>query len=221
MQIWPPLAAQESLPKVAEPLVIDLLRHGAVDAAHWAFRGGGTDVALSKDGWRQMEQVADQLPWSSIDAVACSPMQRCLKPAQQFSHQHQTALTQLAAMRELNFGAWEGKSWQQLAEQYQTQLDRFWRDPQGFTPPEGEPFDLFVTRVGQAWKQWTEGVSGHRLLVAHGGVIRVILAQLLQMPMAALWSLDLPYASWSRVSMLEGHAPRLIFLNPQQSSGAA
>ncbi|MDX8414054.1 MAG: alpha-ribazole phosphatase [Mariprofundales bacterium] len=204
-----------------EPLVVDLLRHGAVNAEHWAFRGGGTDVALSTEGWSQMEQVSAQLPWHRMDAVACSPMARCLAPAKKFSHHHHTPLQQLESMRELNFGLWEGQSWQAISEQYPPQLDQFWRDPQGFTPPEGEPFDHFATRVRTGWRAWMQGGSGHRLLVAHGGVIRVILAQLLQMPMAALWSLDLPYASWSRVSMLEGHAPRLLFLNPLQSGGTA
>jgi len=220
MQRWQPLAVQESPAKVAEALVVDLLRHGAVDAAHWAFRGGGTDVALSADGWQQMEQVAEQLPWQVMDKVASSPMQRCLKPAAKFCRHYQVPLQTIDAMRELNFGLWEGQSWQALASQYQPQLDQFWRNPQGFTPPEGEPFDQFVTRVERGWQRWTQGACGHRLLVAHGGVIRVILVHLLQMPMAALWSLDLPYASWSRVSLLQGHAPRLLFLNPQQSGSA-
>jgi len=49
--------------------------------------------------------------------------------------------------------------------------------------------------------------------VAHGGVIRVLLAYLLDMPMNALWRLHLPYAAWSRVSLCEGHQPRLLFMN--------
>jgi len=221
MLIWQHLAAREFLPRVAKPLVVDLLRHGAVDAGAWAFRGGGTDVALSAIGWQQMERVAAKLPWDAIDEVACSPMQRCLKPAERFAARHQTRCQPLESMRELHFGLWEGKSWQDLAASYQQQLDSFWRDPQGFTPPEGEAFDHFVVRVGDSWHQWTQQACGQRLLVAHGGVIRVILTQLLQMPVSALWHLDIPYAGWSRVSLLEGHAPRLLFLNPLDAGDAA
>ncbi|MDQ6963286.1 MAG: histidine phosphatase family protein [Mariprofundales bacterium] len=199
---------------MAKPLVVDLLRHGAVDAERWAFRGGGTDIALSVDGWQQMERVAAQLPWAQVDEVVSSPMQRCLQPAEKFARRYQAGWRELASMREIHFGLWEGRSWEELADNDRPQLDRFWRDPTGCVPPEGEPFDHFVTRVVTGWQRWVAGGCGHRLLIAHGGVIRVVLAHLLQMPVAALWSLDLPYASWSRVSLLEGHAPRLLFLNP-------
>jgi len=195
------------------PLIIDLLRHGVVDAAEWAFRGGGSDIALSDVGWQQMEQVADALPWSMIDHIASSPMQRCLLPAKQFSRQQSKPMERLDAMRELHFGEWEGKGWQELAPTYQAELERFWRQPQAFTPPKGEAFDAFVSRVLGGWEAWISEASGHRLLIAHGGVIRVLLATVLKMPMDAVWRLDLPYASWSRVSLLEGHAPKLCFMN--------
>ncbi|MDQ6951295.1 MAG: histidine phosphatase family protein [Mariprofundales bacterium] len=215
MRIWPLLIVRGS-PQLTTnaPLVVDLLRHGAVDAAEWAFRGGGTDIALSHVGWQQMMRVADHLPWDAIDEVAASPMQRCYQPAQQFSEQHDAVpVHTIEAMRELDFGAWEGKGWQELAPDYQSELDVFWQQPQGFTPPQGEPFDDFVARVQQGWMQWTGNATGHRLLIAHGGVIRVLLALILGMPMDGVWRLDLPFASWSRVSLLAGHAPKLCFLN--------
>ncbi|MDX8408812.1 MAG: histidine phosphatase family protein [Mariprofundales bacterium] len=198
---------------MAKPLVVELLRHGAVDATAWAFRGGGTDIALSPMGWQQLERVAAALPWSEIDTISCSPMQRCQLPARRFSSRHGLAVTTDPAMREIDFGDWEGKGWQELAPQFSSELDTFWSNPTGFTPPGGEPFDRFVQRVLAGWRDWVEGASGHRLLVAHGGVIRVLLADMLKMPMDAVWRLDLPFASWSRVSLLDGHPPRLCFLN--------
>ncbi len=199
--------------------MVDLLRHGAVAGEGWAFRGGGTDVPLADAGWEQMEQVAALLPWDRIDGVACSPMQRCRLPAQRFANRHQRPCEVLPAMREMDFGRWEGRSWAELAPRYRPELERFWDDPQSVTPPQGEPFDAFARRVWQGWQAWMAQGSGHRLLIAHGGVIRVILARLLQMPTAALWRLDIPYGSWSRVSLLAGHPPRLLFLNPHAGGG--
>ncbi len=199
--------------------MVDLLRHGALDAEGWAFRGAGSDVPLSDAGWRQMEVVADRLPWSEIDSVACSPMVRCRAPARRFAARHDVACETIEAMREIHFGLWEGRTWQELAPRYRSQLERFWRSPEGCVPPEGEGFDAFADRVTSAWAGWVAGGSGHRLLIAHGGVIRVILAHLLRMPLSALWHLDIPYAGWSRVSLLEGHPPRLMALNPLQALG--
>jgi len=196
------------------PLVVDLLRHGAVAADGWAFRGGWSDLPLSDLGWRQMEAVAARLPWAEIDAVAASPMQRCLRPAERFSRAHGVHCRPLEALREMDFGDWEGKGWSELEGRYGEELSAFWRDPIGTRPPGGEPFDEFAERVVAGWRSWVVGGSGHRLLIAHGGVIRVILAHLLRMPHSALWRLDIPYAGWSRVSLLEGHPPRLLSFNP-------
>jgi len=65
-----------------------------------------------------------------------------------------------------------------------------------------------------SWEAWlSEGEGSHRLLIVHGLVLRVLLAHLLGMPNDSLWRLHLPYAAWSRVSLLEGEQPRLLFMN--------
>ncbi len=194
-----------------KPIVIDLLRHGEVEATGWAFRGS-TDLPLSKQGWEQMRAVAALL--DPLDQIATSPLQRCRLFAGDLAAGMQTEPVSLNGMREMDFGTWENRSFEDLEAGYGALLHQFWQSPVGIQPPGGEAFDAFARRIMACWQTWLQSGSGHhRLLVAHGGVIRVLLAHLLDMPMAALWRLHLPYASWSRVSLLEGHQPRLLFLN--------
>jgi len=194
-----------------KPLIIDLLRHGEVAADSWAFRGS-TDIALSERGWRQM--CAASAAMDRVDHIATSPMQRCKRFAEELSARLRTELVTLDGMRELNFGAWENLGLDQLEAEHGPLLQQFWQSPVGIHLPEGEAFDSFAARVIESWQSWLHGASGeHRLLVAHGGVIRVLLAHIMDMPMSSLWRLDLPYASWSRVSLLEGHHPRVLFMN--------
>lgn len=194
-----------------EPLVIDLLRHGEVAADGWAFRGS-TDIALSERGWEQMRTTSTG--FEHFDHIVSSPMQRCHLFARELCQQQQGELCILDDFREMDFGAWENKSFDELEQQYGELLQRFWHSPTGIQPPGGEHFESFTTRVIDCWQQWSSEDHGkHRLLVAHGGVIRVLLAHTLQMPMSALWRLHLPYASWSRISLCEGHQPRVIFIN--------
>ncbi len=198
---------------MAEPVIVDLLRHGEVAAEGWAFRGR-TDIPLSEKGWQQMRAVGDILNDERLDQVGTSPMQRCRDFARELSAQQAFRLTVLDAMREMDFGEWENRGFKELEDQYGALLQRFWQSPVGICPPDGEPFDAFAERVIEGWKAWLDTASGERrLLVAHGGVIRVLLAYLLDMPMAALWRLHLPHAAWCRVSLLEGQQPRLLFLN--------
>lgn len=196
---------------MAEPVVIDLLRHGEVAATSWAFRGS-TDIPLSAQGWRQMRAVAGAL--ERTEHIATSPMQRCRLFAEELSAAQEAELVTLEGMREMHFGAWENLAFEQLEAEHGPLLRRFWQSPVGVCPPGGEPFDDFAGRVIDNWRTWLQTAAGNRrLLVAHGGVIRVLLAHLTGMPMSSLWRLHLPYASWSRVSLLAGQQPRLLFLN--------
>ncbi len=199
--------------RVAEPVVVDLLRHGEVAAKGWAFRGR-TDIPLSKKGWQQMRSVGAALNGERFDQVGTSPMQRCYAFANELSARQGADFITLDMMREMDFGAWENKGFKELENQYGALLHRFWQSPVGICPPDGEPFNGFSERVIEGWKVWLKAASGERrLLVAHGGVLRVLLAWLLDMPMDALWRLHLPHAAWCRVSLLEGQQPRLLFLN--------
>jgi len=195
-----------------EVITIDLLRHGAVAADSWALRGS-TDIPLSEQGWRQMRAVAAAMD-KKAEHIAASPLQRCRLFAEELSDHQQAEFVTLDAMREMNFGAWENLGFDKLEAEHGALLQQFWQSPVGICPPQGEPFDAFAIRVRKAWQTWVNTDAGnHRLLVAHGGVIRVLLAHVMDMPMSALWRLHLPYASWSRVSLLEGHQPRVLFIN--------
>ncbi|MDQ6970826.1 MAG: histidine phosphatase family protein [Mariprofundus sp.] len=201
----------------SEPIIIDLLRHGEVQAEGWAFRGS-TDLPLSEQGWLQMRAVADCLfaMDHNIDHIASSPLQRCRLFANELNTDQAASLTLLDDMREMDFGDWENKTFDELEQLNGSLLKRFWHSPVGIQPPGGEAFDAFAERVIACWQNWvTTDAGGQRLLVAHGGVIRVLLAHIMDMPMHALWRLHLPYASWSRVSLCAGHQPRLLFMNRQ------
>lgn len=196
-----------------EPITIDLLRHGAVEGVGWSFRGS-TDVALSAEGWSQMEAQYDAMP-TPFHTIVTSPMQRCRLFSQKMQLSHPESKIQLIEdLKEMDFGDWEGVNLQEIEDE--PELKRFWNNPVGVCPPNGESFDDFVTRVTRIWQCWLTHdaqAGNHYLIVAHGGVIRVLLAYFLGMPMPNLWSWHMPYASWSRVSILQDFPARVIFVN--------
>lgn len=196
---------------MSEPIIINLLRHGEVEAKGWAFRGR-TDTPLSQLGWSQMRAAASG--FKGIEHIATSPLQRCRLFAQELSEQQGTELIKLDDMAEMDFGDWENRSFDEISGSDKQVLQQFWDSPVAIHPPNGEAFDNFSQRVIDCWQAWIASDAGNnRLLVAHGGVIRVLLAYTLNMPMSALWRLHLPYASYSQISLFEGHQPRLLFMN--------
>lgn len=160
-------------------LHLDLLRHGETEL------GGGLrgslDDALTVIGWAQMQAaVAEAGPW---ERIVSSPLQRCARFAERLAAQLDVPLHLNADVQELHFGDWEGHSAADLTETDAEGLGLFWADPYAFTPPNGEPVMAFSARVQAAIGRLHQAYDGERvLLVCHGGVMRLLLAQARGLP---------------------------------------
>lgn len=158
---------------------LDLLRHGETEL------GGGLrgslDDALTELGWAQMrEAVKDGGPW---DRIVSSPLQRCAAFARELGDALKLSVQFEKGLQELHFGAWEGRSAAELMETDADALGQFWADPYGFTPPQGEPVAAFSERVLASVTRLQQAHSGERVLVVcHGGVMKLLLAQARGLP---------------------------------------
>ncbi|MFO3676146.1 alpha-ribazole phosphatase family protein [Pseudomonas protegens] len=179
-------------------LYLDLLRHGETEL------GGGLrgslDDALTATGWQQMrEAVQGRGPW---DRVLSSPLQRCARFAQELAGQLQLPLSLEPDLQELHFGAWEGQSAAALMETDADDLGRFWADPYAFTPPGGEPVELFSLRVLGAIERLYQACAGqHVLLVSHGGVMRLLLARARGLPRQQLLNVEVGHGALFRLQV--------------------
>ena len=163
-------------------LRLDLLRHGETEL------GGGLrgslDDALTDLGWQQMRTAVAELalepPW---DRIVSSPLQRCARFAEELASKLSLPLQLEAGIQELHFGDWEGIGTAQLMDTDAEGLGRFWEDPYSFTPPNGEPVLAFASRVLGVIERLQQTCDGERiLLVSHGGVMRLLLAQARGLP---------------------------------------
>jgi len=188
-----------------KPIIIDLIRHGEVAGRKHVARGR-TDNPLSDEGWQQICAVKECI--GRVNQIATSPLKRC----RLFAESCDEPVIVLSEMREIDFGDWEDKSADEVDDQ--VLLEHFFDNPCDFQAPNGEPFDVFTKRVLAAWETWlASGTEEHRILLAHGCVIRVILAELLGMPSKNFWNIVIDPAGWTRVSYLQGEKPRVLFVN--------
>ncbi|MFL1415981.1 alpha-ribazole phosphatase family protein [Pseudomonas fildesensis] len=168
-------------------LHLDLLRHGETEL------GGGLrgslDDALTEKGWAQMRAaVLERGPW---DRLVSSPLQRCARFAEELGTQLNLPVSLEKDLQELHFGAWEGQSATALMEIDAEGLGLFWADPYSFTPPEGEPVSDFSDRVLDAVSRLHRAYAGQRvLLISHGGVMRLLLAQARGLPREQLLNVE-------------------------------
>jgi alpha-ribazole phosphatase/probable phosphoglycerate mutase len=176
--------------------VIDLLRHGEpVGGPRYR---GQVDDPLTERGWRQM--------WQAVDAAAgwqyivTSPLRRCREFAVQLGERLDVPVHAEPRFREVGFGDWEGLTRAELERIDPGQVRRFYQDPVRNRPPGAEPLDAFMTRVADGFVEMLDRHSGAAVLVvAHAGVIRAILAHVLDIPPASMYRIHVANAGISRL----------------------
>lgn len=74
-------------------------------------------------------------------------------------------------LKEMSFGAWEGRTWHELKRAEPDLLAARRRDVWHFVPPGGESYAMLLERVAP----WLAELAADAVVVAHGGVARVLL----------------------------------------------
>lgn len=193
---------------------VDLLRHGVCEDGQ-IYRGR-TDSALTPAGEQQMLAVLEGLQWQTI---ITSPLQRCQKVARALAQRYKIPLEVNPNLVELDFGDWEGCRLDEVWAAQQKKVMQFWQDPVRNPPPGGESLADMQARVVSVIHEIHHQHRGEDVLVVtHGGVVRLCIGYLLQMPIRATRQLSVDYGSLSRLELYpevdsDGFASEVIFTN--------
>ncbi len=204
--------------KLAEKIVLlkstqfDLLRHGEPELKGVYL--GHTDSELSEQGVRDSLTAIEHNPgW---DLVVSSPLQRCRYIAETVSQRLGLNLLILDQLQEYNFGEWDGQRFEAVYAQQSHLADNFWLDPEANPPPSGELVADFSSRVRAAKTQLLARDEKRILIVTHGGVIRAMVADLLDIKPQYWGRIKVDYAYFTQLRFdadLEHSWPQLISSN--------
>jgi alpha-ribazole phosphatase len=111
-------------------------------------------------------------PWGAYQRLISSPALRCRILAAALAQRLGLPLDIDPAWQELDFGAWEGQSWDAIGR---PAVDAWAADPLDFAPGAGESARSMAQRVVAAYETW-RGQGQDTILVTHGGVIRLLQA---------------------------------------------
>jgi alpha-ribazole phosphatase len=180
--------------------VFTLIRHPKP-----AVRGicyGSLDVPLSEEGFQHARAIAEALAAEPFAAIYTSPLQRCAETARLLAEGRECALETLDAIRELNFGRFEGHTFDDLARDYPDIYRRWMEAPTEVEFPGGESFATMQTRVLGAARELRVRHAGESIaLVTHGGVIRTLLVEVYGMDPRRMFEIELPYGAIRRVAL--------------------
>ena len=95
-------------------------------------------------------------------------------------------------LKELNFGDWEGKSWDAI---YQTNLGKIWFDDYiNISCPNGESYKTLIGRVSSFINDLQQ-FADHEVIciVTHAGIIRAFLAIIKNIPPLETFDIKVDY----------------------------
>ncbi len=159
---------------------IGLFRHGATVSVNRYV--GSTEIELSPAGIAEVRRQQAFLAAQKFDRIFCSPMQRCLQTFRLLQFRQECTVDE--RLREIDFGAWEGRTFEEIAGAHPDLVAQWGNNPDDFGFPQGERIRHFYRRVQNFCELLPELASENILLITHGGVIRHMICFLLGLPAA-------------------------------------
>ena len=172
-----------------------LIRHGQVKGYEEIPVYGHTDVDLTETGVLQMQQIAERLRLIDIKAIYSSDLKRSAIGARMIACHHDVSVYSLSELREMYFGDWEGLTMSQIRNRFPAELQRREKDlVQYQAPGEGESIARFSDRITKSFDRILAEQNGNDIvLIAHGGVNRVILCSALGLELARMFHIHQDY----------------------------
>jgi broad specificity phosphatase PhoE len=199
---------------------IVLVRHGATD---WNLEHrcqGSTDRDLSEVGVLQAEQIGSMLRHESVQAIYASNLRRARQTAQMISRHHNLPVLTETDIRELDHGALEGLTFNQIKENYGDFLMRWRSEPADLQVPGGEKLSEVAERAWQALNRIVERhpEAENIFVVSHNFPILGIVCRITGTPLNYYRTFHLEPCSLTRVRYENSHGWRVTHVNNREYS---
>jgi len=156
-----------------------LVRHGETEwNREGRIQGYHADSPLTASGHAQARLLAERLAREHVDALHSSDAGRTRQTAAPIGAATGLKVVYDAALRERNYGVFEGRTYQEVEREYPDAFQKFrTRDPY-YVPPSGESAVQFRDRVIAALERIAAGIAGKCVaVITHGGVLGMMYRQ--------------------------------------------
>ena len=198
---------------MGELLTVHLVRHGQSEYNARGRVQGHTNSPLTPQGRAQARAAGEALKGRKVDAIYTSDLLRALQTAEEMGEVMGMEPKPVEGLREVSLGQWEGKEIEEIKASDPRTLELWYSSPMEARIPGAEPLNAFRERVLSTFRELVEShPSGEIVVVSHGGVLSVIIADVLQMSLNSLWRFRLDNASISRL-LFGLLVPKVTLLN--------
>jgi alpha-ribazole phosphatase len=188
---------------VGKATTVWLIRHGHAEGVDGRCYGRH-DAPLSLKGIEQAKAVATQLAQESVRHIYSSNLRRAIQTAEIIAEPHRLPVQQLAELAEMDFGDLEGMRYEEIEERFPEVFQSWMNCPVETQFPNGENFRQMSHRVLGAFGSLVERHPNEPIgIVAHAGVLRIILCRALAIPDGEFFRLPQPHGAINRVEYSE------------------
>jgi probable phosphoglycerate mutase len=155
---------------------ITLVRHARSEANAAGIWQGQGDAVLAAEGRSQASALGARLAGRDLDVIVSSDLARTQETAELAGR---TPDRVEKAWREMDLGAWEGRTFEEVAERHPDLLEAIRRGEAVSFGQTGETIADFEQRSVDAFEALVDelGGEGHALVFTHGGVIDSIVGR--------------------------------------------
>lgn len=198
-----------------------LIRHGETEGSEVRRYKGSIDVPLSEKGIEQIKRLSDFMARTSeLQAVYCSPLIRALNSAEIIAEPHGLKPIVIPDFRERSFGVWEGMSFDEIKARYPEGFEAWTGDPLRYSPLQGESTlevkERVIRELNRILNHYSNSAARSNssndlddisiAIVAHGGVNRVILCQMMGIPLENIFRIEQDYGCINIIEFCEDYA---------------
>jgi broad specificity phosphatase PhoE len=168
-----------------------LVRHGQTEWNRVERFRGRADIPLNETGLAQARRIARRLSEEPFVTVYAGPLERTLATARPIAEARHLPVQPLAGLIDIDFGAWQGLTPDEVAARYPDDYLRWLNRPAEVHFPGGESLSQVRVRAMTAIQSLTGAHAGQTVvLVSHKIVNKVILCAVLGLSDGSIWRIE-------------------------------
>ncbi|WP_053363107.1 histidine phosphatase family protein [Bacillus sp. FJAT-27251] len=183
-------------------LKVYFTRHGETEWNAEKRIQGRLDSRLTARGERDAYLLGERLKDIEFDRIITSPSGRAMQTALALKQNRSLEIATDEELMEIHLGNWQGKTENEIKEQYPEEFYLYYHRPELFQNPEGESFfevkkraESFLHRLEQ------ETSSGNILVVTHGVFLKAMFLICRDAPIERIW--QPPYLHGTGLTIVE------------------
>ncbi len=195
---------------------IIFIRHGETDFNRARLYFGHLDPDLNETGIEQLRKVKilfekrEKMP----DVVFSSDLKRCSQSMEILQIDEETEKILTKDLREINFGIFEGKTYEEIKSEYPEKVEKMINDWRNFKADRGESINEMMLRVAEKMNEIINQYRNKKILVvAHAGVIQALISYYLFGNLDGYWKFKINNGSITKLHVMEDGYTYFEYIN--------